>query len=339
MGVQGLPGRQVVGRTRDTGVGEVLSDRLLRCDAPRSALVVEERTGQVASILRNQGADVVEWHRFALGGQPATAWPGPGTHDRVVLRLPKARKALEMVLHACAARLSPDGELWIAGGNDEGAKSLAKPLRAVFGSVDAVGARRHCRVWRAAEPMASCRGELDDWAERVEVGALSWWSWPGLFAHGRLDVGTAVLLDHLPALPEGASVLDFGCGAGVIGLALGARGPITWTGVDVDALAVEASRRNVPDARLWCSDGVPAELGSFDLVVSNPPLHTGVKRDDRPLRGFLARLPSLVRRDGAALLVTQGGVQLGPSLEEGFRAVEVVATRAGFRVWRARSPR
>ncbi len=304
-------------------------------------LVLEERTGQVVRALDGSGAAVHTWERFAVGGRAATAWPPEVRVDLVALRMPKARAALVMMVHAAAARLAPKGRLVLAGANDEGARSAGKTLAGVFGSVTKLGSRRHCQLWEARDPLPDIRGDRASWAERVDADGLSWSSWPGLFAHGRLDAGTALLLDVLPTPAAGARVLDFGCGAGVLGIALRARQPaVDYTGIDVDALAVAAARDNLPGTRIVLSDAFLGHGdGGYDLVVSNPPLHTGVARDVRPLADLLAGLPSRLTRDGEAWLVTQRGVDLAAGLGDGFRQVERVRTARGFRVWRAWKPR
>ena len=62
--------------------------------------------------------------------------------------------------------------------------------------------------------------------KRIPVSANVWGHWleltsgSGVFSQGRLDLGTGVLLRE-QAAPEGArTVLDLGCGYGVIGLAI-----------------------------------------------------------------------------------------------------------------------
>ncbi|MFT4621639.1 MAG: 16S rRNA (guanine1207-N2)-methyltransferase [Myxococcota bacterium] len=330
-----------MGRTRDVAAGQVLADAILADDPPGSALVIGESTGAVAAVLANLGAEVHSWNRFAHAGQAATAWAPDAKVELAVVRLPKARRALEMVLHIAAARLVPGGRLLLAGGNDEGAKSAGGTLSRVYGTVVKAGARKHCRVWRGSDPIDAPRGDRSQWAERVEAGGMSWLSWPGLFAHGRLDGGTALLLRAIPRLEPGARVLDFGCGAGVIGLSVANRQPaVAYEGVDVDALAIAAAADNVPGGRFTLSDGLPPHTGDgYDLIVSNPPLHTGVSRDARPLGDLLIGAPKRLAPKGVLLLVTQKGVALSKPLEAGFQRVDLAAERGGFRVWRAQAPR
>ncbi len=61
---------------------------------------------------------------------------------------------------------------------------------------------------------------LESLAQTYELplaeGPLKVISLPGVFSHGRLDRGSALLLEHLDKLPSG-HLLDFGCGAGVLG--------------------------------------------------------------------------------------------------------------------------
>ncbi len=89
-------------------------------------------------------------------------------------------------------------------------------------------------------------------AEAVEAGrlrlveGLGLWSQPGVFSWDRLDPGTALLLDHLPALAGRGA--DFGCGIGILAKAALASAKVkAITLVDIDGRAVEAARRNVED--------------------------------------------------------------------------------------------
>jgi 16S rRNA (guanine1207-N2)-methyltransferase len=215
--------------------------------------------------------------------------------------------------------------------------------------VRTVETRGHCRIWRGtrgaeAEPL---RSRLSDWESRFTAelpgGEVPLLSYPGLFAHGRLDDGTRLLIGSLPRKLPGTRVLDFGCGAGVIALALRQRFPDAELDlVDSDALAVEASRRNLPGARVHLGDAWSALPGSarFDLIVSNPPLHRGKGEDYQLIRRLVDGSAQRLRRRGALLVVAQRRLTLGRWLRESFAAVRVESENRSYRLWLAtRSPR
>ena len=245
-----------------------------------------------------------------------------------------------MVLHQVGARLRKDGLLYVYGHNDEGIKSAHKPAAEVFDAVSPVDARKHCRILKCERPKKDLLATLDDWVQTTEVplpdGPLSFVSWPGLFAHGRLDRGTELLLRALPAMEPETRVLDWACGAGVVGRVLSRRNPgIQLDALDVDALAVHAARLNLPEAgQVYLSDawsGVPKRR--WDRIVSNPPLHTGVGTDHTALRALIAEAPRRMGRKGQLWLVAQRNVRLRPQLQDVFPSVRVAASTDGFKVW------
>ena len=98
--------------------------------------------------------------------------------------------------------------------------------------------RASLAAWRSVAPLAVA-GVVRDWV-----------SYPGVFAAGRIDEGTALLIGALPPLRRGDRVLDYGCGSGVIGAAALAAAPdIVLDLLDDDAVALEAARENVAGAR------------------------------------------------------------------------------------------
>ena len=75
---------------------------------------------------------------------------------------------------------------------------------------------------------------------RIPLSATVWdmdldlVSGSGVFAKGRLDIGTAVLFKETDP-PDGGRILDMGCGYGIIGLACALAAPTAQvTGVDVN---------------------------------------------------------------------------------------------------------
>ncbi len=279
------------------------------------------------------------WARFCAGDRLGCAWPEDGPYDVVTLRLSKVRVAFEMALHAVAARLAPGGRVLVYGGNDEGIRSATAKVGAVFETCETVDARRKSRILEAIGPRSQVRGALADW--RLEVpraGGGPWVTYPGLFAQGGLDPGTALLLSALPAVPSGARVLDYGCGSGVVSSAILAATPDARVdALDADAVALCALRENVPSARALLGDawrGVPD--WSYDRIVSNPPFHRGKAEDFGALGALIDDAPARLAKGGELWMVTPRQLALTDRLRERFADVEVAVQDSRYRVWRAR---
>jgi 16S rRNA (guanine1207-N2)-methyltransferase len=163
----------------------------------------------------------------------------------------------------------------------------------------------------------------------------------GVFAQGRLDVGTAVLFRETEPPAEGSTYLDLGCGYGVIGLSLAlARPQARVWGVDVNERAVLLAGENarvlgVRDRFTAATpDAVPAEV-TFDEIWSNPPIRIGKEALHALLLTWLPRLAP----GGRAVLVV--GKNLGADSlqrwlgEQGWPTARVGSSK-GFRVLEVR---
>lgn len=157
----------------------------------------------------------------------------------------------------------------------------------------------------------------------------------GVFSHGHLDTGTALLLRCDTRPRSDGRLLDLGCGAGPIALSLAFRSPLaeTWA-VDVNERARDLTsanaRRNGLSITVAAPDDVPSDL-TFDEIWSNPPIRVGKSAMDDIITTWLDRLTP----DGRMVLVISrhlGADSLHRRLEERGHQVERVAARAGFRV-------
>ncbi len=160
----------------------------------------------------------------------------------------------------------------------------------------------------------------------------------GVFSHGHLDTGTAVLLREAPAPPERGTFLDLGCGSGPIALTLAKRSPgATVWAVDVNERAREltlgnAERNRVDNVRVDAPGDVPDDV-RFDLIWTNPPIRIGKAALHDLLLTWLARLGT----GGSAVLVVQkhlGADSLQRWLIEQGHPTERIASHAGFRLLR-----
>ncbi|MCW2854470.1 MAG: transporter [Marmoricola sp.] len=179
--------------------------------------------------------------------------------------------------------------------------------------------------------------------KRVPVRANVWGHWleltsgSGVFAQGRLDIGTGVLLREQAPPVDARRILDLGCGYGVIGLAVAVAVPgCIVTAVDVNERAVLLANENA--AQIGVADRFTAAVPDavdpglvFDEIWSNPPIRIGKEALHELLLTWLPRLAP----GGRARLVV--GKNLGADslaswlADQGYPTAKVGSAK-GFRV-------
>lgn len=261
--------------------------------------------------------------------------------DAAVLFLPKSRELAAYLLNALASRLAGK-RLFLVGEKRGGIEGAARQLHA-FGKPRKLDSARHCQLWQVDIETAPQPVALESLAQRYSLplqdGPLEVVTLPGVFSHGRLDRGTALLLEHLDGLPNGR-LLDFGCGAGVLGAWLKRRYPQSEiTLLDVDAFAVASSRltlaANGLSGEVICGDGIDAAPGHLNAIISNPPFHTGVHTDYKASETLLRKANEHLQKGGEVRLVANSFLRYQPIIEAHFGPCEILAEGQGFRIYRA----
>src|SRR2546425_384945 len=120
-----------------------------------------------------------------------------------------------------------------------------------------------------------------EWAGRIESPAISW------------------VRDLDGRLPDGADVLELGCGRGVPATRELARRHRV-TGVDISAVQIELARHHVPEASFVHADATELDVApaSFDAVVA---LHLFGHVPSDEQAGLIARVATWLRPAGLFL--------------------------------------
>jgi len=271
------------------------------------------------------------------------AFPGVdgGRYQWIILNLPRQKALLRMSLDCVASLLDANGTLWLAGENRAGIKSALKHLKSRFSRVNKLDSARHCTLFTASGVIGKTTFDHALYREEWPIGSgtsgLTVVSYPGVFAHGRLDPGTALLLEVIEDMPFEGEVLDFACGAGVIGASIAKRHPNTRvTLLDNNALALESCEgtlnTNGLQGKVLGSNGLSELEASFDLVVSNPPIHAGVKTDTSMSMRLLDTLHEHLRPGGRLIMVANIHLPYEKWLTQQFRRCRQLASNQHFKV-------
>jgi 16S rRNA (guanine1207-N2)-methyltransferase len=174
--------------------------------------------------------------------------------------------------------------------------------------------------------------------ERLRGFELRLTTQTGVFSHRAVDAGTRLLIEAMHVSPT-AKVLELGCGYGVIGIVaakMAVRGHVTM--VDPDIRATRLAQRNleangVTNAEVVLGDGVldlPAKA-KFDVIVTNPPTHSGREVLDELVAGAY----KILRPRGTMYMVINRLLSLRREVEAVFDSTESVAHSKGYVVLKA----
>lgn len=167
---------------------------------------------------------------------------------------------------------------------------------------------------------------------------------PGMFSHGAIDKGSALLVPHMEKIVFG-HVADLGAGWGYLA-AQSLKHVDRLKSIDLfeaDYEALEAARGNlqrlspsVPIAFNWFDVTSEKLTGIYDTVIMNPPFHEG-RATDMPLgQTFIAAAASRLKVGGRLLMVANRQLPYEATLKSVFKNVSVLEEANGFKIFDAK---
>ncbi|MBQ4844436.1 methyltransferase [Pseudoalteromonas sp. MMG005] len=263
--------------------------------------------------------------------------------DLIIYFYPKSKPEAMMMLDNIRAIATSNTRLLVVGHNKGGVKSIEKQLKPHADLFCKLDSAKHCVLYEFSDLHLSPKFDIAQYQSefQVQVGELEFTavSVPGVFNHGKLDVGTKLLLENIDVPYKGA-ILDFGCGAGLIATFMGIKqAALTLNCLDVNALALYATEHTLKvnglSAKLILSDGLMDVTGQFNLVISNPPFHTGIATDYGIADRFLSDSRGFLKSKGKIQIVANNFLKYTPILEQQFGSFSTLARNTKFTVYEA----
>ena len=158
----------------------------------------------------------------------------------------------------------------------------------------------------------------------------------GIFSWRKLDNGTKALAKYI-MIEEGDSVLDLGCGNGIIGIVAAKLGAdVTMS--DVNQRAVKIAGMNVKNlsirAKVVQSDLFSKINEKFDVIVSNPPISAGLELCFR----LIIESKGHLNPSGSLQIVARhkiAGKRMMEKMQEVFGNCQVIGKAGGFWVYKS----
>lgn len=165
---------------------------------------------------------------------------------------------------------------------------------------------------------------------------LEFTSAAGVFSKKELDFASRLLIENAE-INKNDSVLDLGCGIGIIGIFLKKLNPtikILFSDISIRALELTSInlKNNKIDGQLIDSNIYDNISGKFDVIVTNPPMAAGRNICFNIIEGAKDHL----NKGGSLQLVARhqkGGRMLAEHMKEVFGNVRELVKSGGFRVY------
>jgi 16S rRNA (guanine1207-N2)-methyltransferase len=288
---------------RSTDVSSVLLAEMAAPTVTDQALIFSADPALITNIAKRvQSVDVFDYSYTALErlrtqieAQKAdnvrihqSVFPAPDArYDIALMAAPKGRDFARAFLWSSFRSLEAGSKLYISGANNGGIKSVLADAEALFGRNVTLNTKLHHRMGVSVRSLADEEREFPSgWGHDPTVtvtremktpqGVFTLATMPGVFSWEHVDDGTRLLLEHAK-IPAGATVLDVGCGHGIIGI-VAAQTANHVMMVDDNLLAVRCAQESVQingveNASVKAGDVYSSVDGKFDLILSNPPFH------------------------------------------------------------------
>lgn len=159
----------------------------------------------------------------------------------------------------------------------------------------------------------------------------------GVFSKKMVDYGSQVLLNTLN-FEKGKTLLDLGCGYGPLGISLAKVQGVKPTMVDINNRAIDLAKQNAQkngvEADIFQSNIYEKVNGTFDYIISNPPIRAG----KQVVHTIISESINYLKVGGNLTIVIQkkqGAPSAKAKMEEVFGNVEILKRDKGYYILRS----
>jgi len=267
-------------------------------------------------------------------------YQGDKKFDLLLIFVPKAKQETQYLLANLAPHLEQGAAIILVGEKKCGIKSAGSLLKPYASHINMLDSARHCSLLYCELTSPVTDFKQEDWIKtytvKVNDVALEICSLPGVFSHGELDKGTELLLQHLPQDLKG-NLLDFGCGAGVIGCYIQTIYPnLDIDMIDINAYALASAKlsliKNKLNANVFPSNVFSDIDKTYNTLISNPPFHSGKDTNYVAAETFINQSPKKLKHQGTFLVVANKFLRYEPLLTNSYKNLTTTQQNNKFKL-------
>jgi 23S rRNA (guanine1835-N2)-methyltransferase len=266
--------------------------------------------------------------------------------DLVVIKIPKSLAMLEHQLYSIRKSLRVETLIIAAGMSRSIHKSTLQLFENIIGPTTTSRARKKSRLIFVTrdESINEGRSPFPDQFIIEANREYTITSHAGVFSRDRLDNGSRLLIENIPASEHSLQIVDLGCGNGLLGLIAASLNPqATILFTDESYMAVASAQENfiaafardrVADFKVTnCLQGVADE--SKDLVLNNPPFHQQNSTGDSIAWQMFIEARRVLKPQGELLVVGNRHLGYHAKLKKLFGNCKLVANNRKFVILKA----
>ena len=258
-------------------------------------------------------------------------------------------RAVGALIHAALLSLREGGTAYLAGERRRGFDTFARMLDDAFGGSEQVAISGRIKVIRARRTTRQPIQGPAFASDFGEYGAMvNEWEWrvarhPAIFADGRVDDATRMLIDCLPE--STGRQLDLGCGSGLVAAAMARKSPESRIiAVDSNLAAVDVCTRTAKLNGLTNVSVRPSYFGedlrsgSFEVIGCYPPFHVGPGVSHGAARRLIREAARLLKATGNFVVVQSSAQSHEGLLRTGFGQVREMGRSRSYQVYGCSDP-
>ncbi len=184
----------------------------------------------------------------------------------------------------------------------------------------------------------SLKSEIRELSYKYDSSFFTFYSNSGVFSKKGIDTGSKILLEtYLSICKEANSVLDMGCGYGLLGIVINKINNSHVDMCDINARCVHLTKRNIKknkceNINVFESDAYSNVNKKYDVIITNPPIRVGKVK----LLEILNKTGEYLNENGIVYYVirkNQGAESIKKILESDYN-IELLNRKYGYFVFK-----